>query len=354
MKSKSNKKFFYLTVLNVISAFAVVCMHVNSCFWTYSTEPYWFSANIIECFFYFAVPVFFMISGTTLIDYKERYSTKEFFKRRIVKTFIPFLAWSMVALIWNILTSKVQITQLNVSNIFNGIFGTSWMGIYWFFPSLFCLYLCIPLLASIGGGRVERRTIFIYIAVAGFTLNALCPFVISVFKLKFVWPFDVDFGCKYVLYAVIGYLLSTQKISKKTKNLIYIGAIFGLLLHIVGTYYLSKEAGEVIDLYKGYLNVPCIMYSVGIFVLFRECASRLEFQKGIVKIVDMLGDCMFGVYLCHMYILYIVKLICIHMFSVNETSLVYRLIVPFVVFGVAVLVVKIMKRIPMIKKIVPS
>lgn len=73
------EKTDYITFLSVISAIAVVFLHVDAAFWEYSTDAYWASANFIESIFYFAVPVFFMISGAMLVDYKERYSTKEFF-----------------------------------------------------------------------------------------------------------------------------------------------------------------------------------------------------------------------------------------------------------------------------------
>ena len=57
-------KDFTLTFIQVISALAVVTLHTNGCFWQFSaTERYWFTANIIECLCYFAVPVFFMITG---------------------------------------------------------------------------------------------------------------------------------------------------------------------------------------------------------------------------------------------------------------------------------------------------
>lgn len=75
-----------ITFLQVVSAFSVIALHTNSCFWNFDANAgYWFSANIIESVFYFAVPVFFMISGITLIDYQEKYSTKVFFLKRAKK-----------------------------------------------------------------------------------------------------------------------------------------------------------------------------------------------------------------------------------------------------------------------------
>ena len=93
METESNESsnLFYITVLNVLSALAVVGLHTNGCFWEFSKERWWFTANIIESVLYFAVPVFFMITGATLLDYTKRCDTKTFFTRRLKKTVIPFV-----------------------------------------------------------------------------------------------------------------------------------------------------------------------------------------------------------------------------------------------------------------------
>ena len=74
-----NKK--YLTVLSVISSLAVVFLHVNSRIWGYDKTMEWVGANVIECLFYFAVPVFFMISGATFGVYILHYAFLEFYIR---------------------------------------------------------------------------------------------------------------------------------------------------------------------------------------------------------------------------------------------------------------------------------
>lgn len=69
-------KILYIDVLIVLSCISVVLLHANGIFWLHPNGALWISSNIIESVFYFAVPVFFMISGLTLIDYNKRYSTK--------------------------------------------------------------------------------------------------------------------------------------------------------------------------------------------------------------------------------------------------------------------------------------
>ena len=54
------KRIEYIDLANVIATFAVVFLHANSCFWDFSKERYWITADVIESVFIFAVPLFFM------------------------------------------------------------------------------------------------------------------------------------------------------------------------------------------------------------------------------------------------------------------------------------------------------
>ena len=272
-QEKSKEKIEYIILLNVISAISVVFLHANGVFWTFSTDTYWFSANIIESVFYFAVPIFFMISGATLINYKERYSTSQFFIRRIKKTLIPFVIWSLIGLFYYLLTGKIRVSNLNLEYVINGILGTSIINIYWFFPVLFCCYLCIPLFASVV--VKERKKVFSYLAVACFIVNCLIPFINSIWHNRFEWPFSISVGSGYILYLLIGYLLNEYELKDIYKKITYICAVIGLLMHIIGTYYLSMNAGKIIQIFKGYNNVPCILYSVGIWVFFKDYGTKI-------------------------------------------------------------------------------
>lgn len=90
MQEKTHKSE-YIMLVNVVSMLAVVYMHVNNCFWTFSTERYWKLSDVIESVMYFAVPCFFMISGANLMDYRKRYGTKTFLIKRTKKTIIPYI-----------------------------------------------------------------------------------------------------------------------------------------------------------------------------------------------------------------------------------------------------------------------
>ena len=142
----NQNNFNFISFITLISAISVVFLHVNDCFWEYPnvSQEVWISANIIESIFYFAVPVFFMITGATLIDYQERYDTKEYVKKRVKKTIIPFVFWSIFGMIFylEVMTNNGIINE-NFHDMINSLINTKYISIYWFFPALMCIYFII-------------------------------------------------------------------------------------------------------------------------------------------------------------------------------------------------------------------
>ena len=81
-KDSKNKRILYFDILNILACLSVVFLHSNSIVHTYTQLRAWKTALIFEVVLYWAVPVFIMLSGATLMKYKERYDTKTFFKKR--------------------------------------------------------------------------------------------------------------------------------------------------------------------------------------------------------------------------------------------------------------------------------
>ena len=93
---KENNRIVYFDILNILACLSVVFLHSNSIVHSYTPLRAWKTALIFEVVFYWAVPVFIMLSGATLMKYRERYDTKTFFKKRFCKILIPWVIWSFV------------------------------------------------------------------------------------------------------------------------------------------------------------------------------------------------------------------------------------------------------------------
>lgn len=264
------KKKIYIQILGVIACLAVVAMHVNGCFWQFSYDRYWITANIIECICYFAVPIFFMISGATLLNYRKRYTTAVFFKKRFGKTLVPFLIWSVISAIWYYIVYHAR--PEGIREVVDGILNTRYVDIYWFFPALFSVYLCIPILSCIP--EKYRKRIFGYAILVYFVLEALAPLVCNLMHIEFNEGFGMPAVGGYLIYTLLGYWIDNYELSKKWRCVIYTAALGGFLLMLVGTQILSLKNGTVDTTFKEYRNVPCILYSTGIFLFFKNIKNE--------------------------------------------------------------------------------
>lgn len=339
---KTNRKV-YISLLSIISAIAVVFLHTNGCFWAFSKSRYWFTANIIECVFFFAVPIFFMITGVNLIDYQKKYSTKEYFKKRIKKAFIPFIIWSLIGLLYSLIQKYISINDLSIKYIIDGIMNSKIVSIYWFFPPLFGVYLVLPLFASIKDEKKDK--IFLYLIILYLIIDVLIPFIIGVFHIDLQIPISIFVLSGYFVYVLIGYLLDKYELKLKYRVLIYISAILGLIAHIVGTYVLSMKASAIDYTFKGYTNLPSILYSIGIFIFVKQISKKIP----NLKIIDFVSRYTFPIYLMHWFVIDIG----LSIFGFNTLSIIYRLGYPLIIIPICIGVAFIFRKIPLIKKIVP-
>lgn len=349
--SRAKTKLFYITVLNVLACFAVVAMHCSGeAFWT---EPIgsvtWVTASIAKALFYFAVPIFFMITGVTLVDYRERYDDETFFKKRFAKTLIPFLGWSLVAYVYWALCTNDGVFYRNPWRVVEGIINYKFFGIYWFFPALFAIYLSLPLITRV----TDKLKVFRYAIGLGVIFMVIIPFLSGVFGISINPELTPPIVLGYLLYVFVGYVLSKIQLSRRIRILIYICGLAGMVMQFVGTWVLSVRHGVIMHNYRGLLNLPCFMTSVAVFVFFRN----LDYEKLLTKCKQLplekffntLSGLTFGIYLVHYYIIYALPA----WFGFSPVSGIWRTLGVLVVFALSAGVVWVLKKIPVVRKFVP-
>ena len=139
-----NKRIEYISLASVLSAIAVVFLHANECVAEFSFARYWFTANFIHSVFIYAVPIFFMISGAMLLDFNKKYNLKTYFSKRIHKTLIPYIFWSIMGILFQIFYLNT-VSQIDLSYICNCFVTGRAIVVYWFFIPLFELYILFPI-----------------------------------------------------------------------------------------------------------------------------------------------------------------------------------------------------------------
>jgi len=120
-------------------------------------------------------------------------------------------------------------------------------------------------------------------------------------------------------------------------------------MHIVGTYVTSVQAGSIQTLYKGYINLPCVLYTFAIFVFLSDFARWIEKYKWIKRIINYVGRYTFPLYLIHWFILRLIE----DCLKINNKSIIFRVFAPYAVFAIVIAITWVLRKIPGIRKIVP-
>lgn len=345
------KRVSYFDALNVVSCIAVVAMHVNgTSLYTFQHSVSWLSSLFIDCLCYFAVPVFFMLTGATLMDYRKRYNTYEFIKKRFSRTMIPFLFWSVVAIVWCVLALKC-LKWSDVSSpikLINVIFNVRAFNIYYFFIDLFAVYLCIPVLGIIPSQkRIGKKGVFTYLILYTFLSRSLLPVLFLIIGIDWNQSLNNPLGGGYIIFVLLGYYLANTQIELKVRRVIYLFGAIALFFQFGSTAYLSFRDNSINAMYRGYTNFPAVIYAVAIFTAFKY--FKWENYEKLNSTIIKLSGASFGVYLIHKYPIYV---LC-YIFSINEFSTAWRIGGIFLTYGLSVIIVKLLQKIPYVNKLIP-
>ena len=347
--SEANKKrILYIDALNVLAILAVLLLHHNGIVFTFSNHFSWYTSLVVECVFYYAVPVFVMISGAMLMGYREKYGTKSFFKKRVAKVLIPAIFWIVFVIIWRVFIVKTMvIDDWSFTNVMNIVFLNKAEFIYYYLFLIMGVYLTMPVLSRLA--KPEYKKTLWYIVGVFFIFNALLPNLLELVGVSYNTNLGLMMGT-YAMYAVLGYLLSTTDVPKKYRIILYCLAILLVICRYAATAVLSVEAGSLVKFAWGYGQFHAIILASAVFVFVKNMKfSWLKKHERIINLLGKLAVCSFGVYLIHKIVMYYE----VKWFGVDEASIWWRTIGALLTYGVSVLIVLIMKKIPVLKRLVP-
>lgn len=342
------KRNLNFDLLNVICCFCVVMMHGSGVTWIYAAKPYWYSSLAVDVLCYFSVPCFFMISGATLLDYHKRYDTKTFLKKRITRTLVPYIFWALFYLLISIIVGNVILTNLFSWNengliyqVYNAIVNYSSQSVFWYFPALFNVYLCIPILSHLCG--TEKNHIRWYAILLSF-ISIIC--IPSAYNFLGSSPASYkQLYCMggYLIYVLLGYQLYNEKIPKWAERTIYITAFICLFLKYAGTVYFSGVVGETSKQFMNYLTIWAFFPSASVFLLIQ----KIKIPKKGTNILKLLSSCSLSVYLIHKLFFSILSKF------LSPFSIIYRTLGVLCVYCICIAISLLMKKIPFVRKLFP-
>lgn len=346
--NSGNKLLEYISIAKILASFSVVILHTNGAFWQFNYnnyKTYWISANLIESIFYFAVPFFVLCIGATLLDFNERYGLKKYYYRRVLKVVIPLIFWNILLYFFRVhIIRNMNKETFNLQNLWNIYFDNKVYHIFGSFRTFLLTYMMIPLLAYVE--KSKKIKIYSYCFFILLFTQGLSPYLISLLSPNLIWPYKIQIG--YIIYIVAGYIIENYKFKIFWKLIIYLLGAFSLLINIIGTKNLTLRYKKVIILHKGYLNLPCIIYSCSLFLLLKEYNFLL--LKILDKnIINKIGSLTIGPFFMHFPLIDISK----RYFKVNIYNLSFRLFGGIFITIICLIITFFLKKLPLIKYLVP-
>ncbi|MEG0546063.1 MAG: acyltransferase family protein [Oscillospiraceae bacterium] len=335
----------YIDVLNIISCFGVVALHCSENVFYFSNSATWWTSMIIQTIARFPIPIFFMICGATLLNYRKKQTTADFFKRRFLRAVVPFIIWSFIYFIWGYIDGKVVFT--GIRSFANYFLDNRILYIFWFFYSIIAIYLFIPVLSIITDHASKKLIVYLCgLCFLGTTIlraiNIYTGFTVTTF-------FNIPMGSGYIGYVLLGYILSTYKIKKPYRLCLYASGVLSALTMIFGTYYFSSKIGSTDTKIMDYLSIACALISASVFVFIKNVDFEKITTSKSRKALSVLSSTSLGVYLMQMVVIILMN----KYFVGLSSTLHYMLWAPILIYTLTVCVALIIKKIPIIKNILP-
>ena len=342
------KRIVYFDLLTIFACFAVVCLHCNSLVHSFQPGIHWNFALAVEVLFFWAVPVFFMLTGANNINYRNKYDTKTFLKRRLRKLVIPFVFWSLAIYLLDFFIYPIYIGSspaVSFGEFLTMFFSGNIQAIYWFFPAIISLTIAMPVLSLL----TNHRSTMWYVVGMTFILVSICPYLFEWLDLPWDGAYNIPVAGGYVAYALLGHLLATADISKKHRTAIYAAAIGCLALRYGFTFHWSYLSGVTERALFNYTAFTAVFPSIAIFLLFKNHDWNEKITQN-ANVIAKISGLSFGIYLIHMVIL---KYVFIKFLDFSWASIAIQVVCPFAVYGLSAVFVYLIKKVPILKELVP-
>lgn len=343
------KRILYYDLLNIVACFCVIALHCNGIVHTFSDTAAWRQALVVETVCYWAVPVFFMLSGATLINYREHYSTAVYIQRRIFRTVIPWLLWSLITLVLRLLfTNSFELTSYSPSYLISLLLDSEIESKYWFFLSLFGIYMGIPFLAPYTK-TPENRNLLWGMALLAFITYSCMPVFCKITGIHWNTALGFPMAAGNFLFAILGYLLSETEIPLKWRKRLYIAAPLCVLFRYFMTLTLSVPQGSTNRTFFGYIQFHSVILGCAVFLLFKHKDWSWLRRLNLEDLIPRIASCSFGIYLIHGMVMAVEK----RVLDVYIAGWKWRLLGPFMTYLVCFSIVYTAKKIPGLKKLFP-
>lgn len=341
---------YYYDILRIIACFLVIINHSETKVFTdVGISVTWFVSAFKFLLSKIAVPIFFMISGALLLKKDDSYKK---ILLRIIRMIVVLLIFSVVIPI--ILSRNIPSLKGILSSILV-IIKRPYFTAYWYLYALIGLYIMTPIIRKMIKSMERKDVIYYFVIWALYT--GLLPFIKMYTGVEITSYFNIAIFNVYIGYYMLGYYLiniNLEKI-KSIKIWQYILLILiPIAINLVLCYIGDSENGTAVLNLDGYQFITVMLSSASLFLFTRRVCEKVIIKNNILdKCITEIGKSTFGIYLIHVFL--IDKTNSLMYYNLKNIGINYEISVllqQISVFLVAAIVICIVRKIPIINKII--
>lgn len=341
------QKKVHLDVLRVIAIWGVLFTHTGD----YGMYHYLHTENPINFWFGFffaaitqyCVPLFFMISGALLLKKEE--SIGYVFKHRVLRIFLVIMVLSFIQFLSNYFHNPEF--GFVISRFFQTMYEGALQPQYWFLFEYLSFLLVLPFLQKMVKS-IQDKSWYIYVFFLFLIVNCICPILTAQLEWSGV-SIDVRAFVGCIFYSVMGHFVEnvSEDMFYKGKNVFILFLMTAVMVGVtLRLNYVSLDYSPLGE----YSRYFAAYYAFFIFVLVRYLCSKCNLPVWVRKVFSFAGEGVFGTYLMEQALrdyfmpIYITLNTRIRSYPATFVWL-------FVCLTVGVVITNIVKRIPIIGKL---
>lgn len=339
-------------ILTILACLMVVFFHTNGIVYTYSDTVSWKISVVERCIVYSAIPIFFMLTGAKLMEYRKRYSTKEYAMKRLQRVGIPFLFWNIFYLIYQRVQTPSDSFH-SVKELISMFLNAEFQNRYWFFFPLFAIYAAIPVISLILQAENHRKYLWFAVGTT-FVLNWVLKPICEIFGIAYNSYLTMPVLGGFLIYVLFGYLVSTEQWSARKRMFLYLLAVVSGIFAVAYTIFASTKVGATVQYLFSYQYFPSGLTGAAIFVFVKHLfdkpsvAEVFHGRKKLASLIRTVSGCCMGVWLTHSLAITVAGKI----LGLSEGNYLFRFVLPLFVFAACVAGVWLVRKIPVLKHIV--